>query len=207
MSPGLYVQMAGRGLRIADGKADCMVLDFAGVVEQHGPITAVRPPPKKGDKVGEAPVKVCDHCQEICALSVRVCPACGAEFPEPVKPALKLSNLDIMGVEGIDLDVSSWTWRKHISRASGKEMLSLTYYGGLSDAPVTEYLAVTHDGYAGEKSRRLLAEVAHKAGVVLDYGTAELHEMAQALTEGRPPASIEFKRENKFFTVLKRTWT
>jgi DNA repair protein RadD len=207
MSPGLYVQMAGRGLRIADGKADCMVLDFAGVVEQHGPITAVRPPPKKGDKVGEAPVKVCDHCQEICALSVRVCPACGAEFPEPVKPALKLSNLDIMGVEGIDLDVSSWTWRKHISRASGKEMLSLTYYGGLSDAPVTEYLAVTHDGYAGEKSRRLLAEVAHKAGVVLDYGTAELHEMAQALTEGRPPASIEFKREGKFFTVLKRTWT
>jgi DNA repair protein RadD len=207
MSPGLYVQMAGRGLRIADGKADCMVLDFAGVVEQHGPITAVRPPPKKGDKVGEAPVKVCDHCQEICALSVRVCPACGAEFPEPVKPALKLSNLDIMGIQGIDMDVTAWTWRKHISRASGKEMLALSYYGGLSDAPVTEYLAVTHDGYAGERSRRLLAEVAHRAGVVLDYGTAELHEMAQALTEGQPPAAIEFKREGKFFTVLKRTWT
>jgi len=206
MSPGLYVQMAGRGLRIADGKADCMVLDFAGVVEQHGPITAVRPPPKKGDKQGEAPVKVCDHCQEICALSVRVCPACGAEFPEPVRPALKLHNLDIMGNEGVDLDVTSWTWRKHISRASGKEMLSLTYYGGLSDAPVTEYLAVTHDGYAGEKSRRLLAEVAHQAGVVLDYGTADLHEMAQVLTEGQPPATIEFKREGKFFTILQRKW-
>ena len=207
MSPGLYVQMAGRGLRIADGKSDCMVLDFAGVVEQHGPITAVRPPPKKGDKVGEAPVKVCDQCQEICALSVRVCPACGSEFPEPVRPALKLHNLDIMGVEGVDMEVTSWTWRKHISRASGKEMLSLTYYGGLSDPPVTEYLAVTHDGYAGEKSRRLLAEVAHKAGVVLDYGAADLHEMAQILTEGQPPAAIEFKREGKFFTVLQRTWT
>lgn len=207
MSPGLYVQMAGRGLRIADGKSDCMVLDFAGVVEQHGPITAVRPPPKKGDKVGEAPVKVCDQCQEICHLSVRVCPACGSEFPEPVRPALKLHNLDIMGVEGVDMEVTSWTWRKHISRASGKEMLSLTYYGGLSDPPVTEYLAVTHDGYAGEKSRRLLAEVAHLAGVVLDYGTADLHEMAQELTEGRPPSAIEFKREGKFFAVLQRTWT
>ena len=207
MSPGLYVQMAGRGLRIAEGKTDCLVLDFAGVVEQHGPITAVRPPPKKGDKVGEAPVKVCDHCQEICALSVRVCPACGAEFPEPVKAALKLSNLDIMGVEGVDMDVTTWTWRKHISRASGKEMLSLTYYGGLSDPPVTEYLAVTHDGYAGEKSRRLLADIAYKAGVVLDYGTAELHEMAQTLTEGQPPSAIEFRREGKFFTVLQRTWT
>ena len=207
MSPGLYVQMAGRGLRIAPGKTDCLVLDFAGVVEQHGPITAVKPPPKKGDKQGEAPVKVCDHCQEICALSVRVCPACGEAFPEPERPELKLHNHDIMGQDGTDLDVTAWTWRKHISRASGREMLSLTYYGGLSDPPVTEYLAVTHDGYAGEKSRRLLAEIAHRAGVTLDYGVSELHQMAQQMTEGQPPAQIEFKREGRFFTVLKRTWT
>ena len=206
MSPGLYVQMAGRGLRIAPGKTDCLVLDFAGVVEQHGPITAVRPPPKKGDKVGEAPVKVCDHCQEICALSVRVCPACGEAFPEPVKAALKLSNLDIMGIQGIDLDVTAWQWRKHISKASGKEMLALTFYGGLSDAPVTEYLCVTHDGYSGEKARRLLAEIAHKAGIELDYSAVDLHQMAQQMTEGTPPKSIEFKREGKFFTVMKRSW-
>ena len=206
MSPGLYVQMAGRGLRIAPGKTDCLVLDFAGVVEQHGPITAVKPPPKKGDKQGEAPVKVCDHCQEICALSVRVCPACGEAFPEPERPELKLHNHDIMGQDGTDLDVTAWTWRKHISRASGREMLSLTYYGGLSDPPVTEYLAVTHDGYAGEKSRRLLAEIAHRAGVTLDYGVSELHQMAQQMTEGQPPAQIEFKREGRFFTVLKRTF-
>jgi DNA repair protein RadD len=206
MSPGLYVQMAGRGLRIAPGKTDCLVLDFAGVVEQHGPITAVRAPPRKGDKQGEAPVKVCENCQEICALSVRVCPACGEAFPEPVKPALKLHNLDIMGVEGVDMEVTAWTWRKHISRASGREMLSVTYYGGLSDPPVTEYLAVTHDGYAGEKSRRLLADIAHQASVTLDYAAVDLHQMAGQMTEGKPPATIEFKKEGKFFTVLKRTW-
>lgn len=206
MSPGLYVQMAGRGLRIADGKTDCLVLDFAGVVEQHGPITAVRPPPKKGDKQGEAPIKVCENCQEICALSVRVCPSCGEAFPEPVKPALKLSHLDIMGVEGIDLEVTAWTWRKHISRASGKEMLSCTIYGGLSDPPVTEYLAVTHDGYAGEKSRRLLAEIAHKAGVSINYSASDLHQLAQQMTDGMPPSSIEFKREGKFYTIIKRAW-
>ena len=206
MSPGLYVQMAGRGLRIAPDKTDCLVLDFAGVVEQHGPITAVKPPPKKGDKVGEAPVKVCDHCQEICHLSVRVCPACGEAFPEPVKAALKLHNHDIMGIEGIDMEVTAWQWRKHISRASGKEMLAVTYYGNLSDAPVTEYLAVTHDGYAGEKSRRLLAEIAHQAGVTLDYSAVDLHQMAQQMTEGRPPSAIEFRKDGKFFTVIKRTY-
>ena len=206
MSPGLYVQMAGRGLRIAPGKTDCLVLDFAGVVEQHGPITAVKPPPRKGDKVGEAPVKVCENCQEICHLSVRECPACLYPFPEPERPALKLHNLDIMGQDGTDLDVTAWTWRKHISRASGREMLSCTYYGGLSDPPVVEYLAVTHEGYAGERSRRLLAEIAHQTGVTLDYGVSELHQMAGQMTEGRPPAQIEFKREGRFFTVLKRTF-
>ncbi len=206
MSPGLYVQMAGRGLRIAPGKTDCLVLDFAGVVEQHGPITAVKPPPRKGDKVGEAPVKVCDHCQEICHLSVRVCPACGEAFPEPVKAALKLHNLDIMGVEGTDMEVTAWTWRKHISRASGREMLAVTYYGGLSDPPVTEYLAVTHEGYSGERSRRLLAEIAHQAGLVLDYGVVDLHQMAGQMTDGRPPAIIEFRKDGKFFTVIKRQY-
>ena len=207
MSPGLYVQMAGRGLRIAPGKTDCLVLDFAGVVEQHGPITAVRAPPKKGDKVGEAPVKVCDHCQEICALSVRVCPACGEAFPEPERPPLRLHNLDIMGQDGTDLEVSSWTWRKHISRASGREMLAVSYYGGLSDPPVTEYLAVTHDGYAGEKSRRLLADIAYKSKSKLTYLMADLHDMAQILTEGQPPSAIEFKREGKFFSIIRRMWT
>ena len=54
LSPGLYVQMAGRGLRIAPGKEDCLVLDFAGVVAKHGPITAVEPPKKGGSGDGEA---------------------------------------------------------------------------------------------------------------------------------------------------------
>jgi len=114
--------------------------------------------------------------------------------------------LDIMGVEGTDMEVTAWTWRKHISRASGREMLAVTYYGGLSDPPVTEYLAVTHEGYAGEKSRRLLAEIAHQAGVVLDYGAVDLHQMAQQMTEGRPPKIIEYRREGKFFTIIKRQY-
>jgi DNA repair protein RadD len=85
-------------------------------------------------------------------------------------------------------------------------MLSCTFYGGLSDPPVTEYLAVCHDGYAGEKSRRLLADIAYQAGIELTYGWVDLHQMAGQMTEGRPPATIEFKKEGKFFTVLKRTW-
>ena len=206
MSPGLYVQMAGRGLRIAEGKTDCLVLDFAGVVEQHGPITSVNPPPKKGDKIGEAPVKVCDNCQEICGLSARVCPACGTPFPEPERPALRLHHNDIMGQSGKELEISSWTWRKHISRASGKEMITCTLYGSLSDAPVTSYYAICHDGFAGEKARKNLADIAHQAGVILDYASADLHDIAKQMTEGAPPKVIEYKREGRFYTVLSHQW-
>ncbi len=37
-STGLYVQQVGRGLRLAKGKTDALVLDYAGLVRRHGPI-------------------------------------------------------------------------------------------------------------------------------------------------------------------------
>lgn len=43
LSTGLYIQMLGRGTRLADGKADCLVLDFARNIKRHGPVDAVTP--------------------------------------------------------------------------------------------------------------------------------------------------------------------
>src|ERR1700761_7754228 len=40
-SPVLYVQMGGRGMRIAEGKLDCCLLDFGGVINELGPIDLV----------------------------------------------------------------------------------------------------------------------------------------------------------------------
>jgi DNA repair protein RadD len=42
MSASLYVQMAGRGMRVKSHTDHCLVLDFAGVVASHGPITNVQ---------------------------------------------------------------------------------------------------------------------------------------------------------------------
>ena len=44
MSPGLWVQMLGRGTRTAPGKDDCLVLDFAGNTMRLGPINNVQIP-------------------------------------------------------------------------------------------------------------------------------------------------------------------
>lgn len=212
MSASLYVQMAGRGMRVKSHTDHCLVLDFAGVVATHGPITAVQPPKKAGEGNGEAPVKVCDNCGELCAISVAACPACGHPFPEPERKKLELRDDDIMGLEGKDLEVSSWNWRRHVSRASGKEMLSCTYYGSLSDKPITEYLPVLHDGYAGQKAMRQLLTMANSSGAHLAEaahmeGSEGLEYLAVQMSNSKPPTSIEYRLDGKFHRVLNRRWT
>jgi DNA repair protein RadD len=216
MSPGLYLQMAVRGMRPHPGKADCLVLDFAGVVEAHGPITNVQPPKKGSDGNGEAPVKVCDECGELVHISAAVCPACGAMVPEPIKKALVLHHDDIMGLEGKDLEITTWNWRIHTSKASGKLMLSCTYYGELSDKPITEYLPVLHDGYAGQRSMHQLVTMAASSGANLAGVHLEAHIMqdedvlnyiSTAMSNSAPPKAIEYRKDGKFFRVIKRNWT
>ena len=208
MSPALYVQMAGRGMRPKSHTDHCLVLDFAGVVETHGPITAVQPPKKKGDGTGEAPVKVCDECHEIVHISAQICPACGNPFPPPPPKPMNLRDDDIMGLEGYDMQIKEWQWRKHLSRTSGKEMLAVTYYGeNLSDHPVTEYFPVTHDGYAGEKARRNVAIIANQAGAKIDIESEDiLNIMSVRLSDAQHPQAIEYRQDGKFFRVVKREW-
>jgi len=205
MSPSLYVQMAGRGLRPKSHTDHCLVLDFAGVVSTHGPITNVQPPKKGGEGNGEAPIKVCENCQEICAISVKVCPSCGEPFPLQEPPKLALRNDDIMGLQGADMDITAWNWRVHTSRTSGNEMLAVTYYGALSDAPITEYLAVLNQGYAGDKAQQLMIGMATRSKATL-MGANSLPLMAEALNNSNAPSSIEYKKDGKFFRVIKRSW-
>jgi DNA repair protein RadD len=205
MSPGLYVQMAGRGLRPSPGKADCLVLDFAGVVGTHGPITNITPPQKAGDGNGEAPVKVCDNCNELCAISAKFCPACNYPFPEPESKKLKLHTDDIMGLEGIDMPLTGWKWREHISATSGKAMLAVSYYGRLSDPSVTEYFPVLHEGYAGQKAMKQVYEIAVHAKIV-GMDVNNLSSLAAQLSKGNCPKLISYKKDGKFYRINNREW-
>jgi DNA repair protein RadD len=211
MSASLYVQMAGRGMRVKSHTDHCLVLDFAGVVATHGPITAVQPPKKGGDGDGEPPVKVCDNCGELVHISVMVCPACDYAFPPRGLKKLKLHNDDIMGMEGKDFNVTSWVWRRHISKASGNLMLACTYYGSLSDKPITEYLVVLNQGYAGQMALQKLIDIADKCGADLSGvkglpGSEALDYIVIQMSKSRPPDSIEYRIDGKFFNVIRRTW-
>ncbi|WP_246637966.1 helicase-related protein [Nitratireductor kimnyeongensis] len=164
LSAGLYVQMAGRGLRLFPGKEDCLFLDFAGVVRKHGPIDAVIPPhERKGD--GEAPIKQCPEtetdahdnkgCGSLVHASARVCPDCGFEFPIDTAPKIKETAEDTP-----ILSKGEPTWREIVSRRfdfhEGKgnkpPSVKVTYMAGLT--AMREWLCPQHTGFAKSKADR-----------------------------------------------------
>lgn len=211
MSTSLYVQMAGRGMRTKQHTDHCLVLDFAGVVSMHGPITAVDPGQRRGDGEGESmvPAKACEQCHELCAPACRVCPACGTPFPEPRSKELELHDDDIMGTDDLKhMEVTDWMWRRHVSKASGKEMLACSYYSSpLEPSRVTEYFPVLHEGYAQQKAVKAVAEIASRSeapGSVLNM--LDMADCAAALQAGKPPKSIDYKRDGKFYRVIRRHW-
>lgn len=211
MSPGLYLQMAGRGMRVAEGKDDCLVLDFAGNVSRHGPITFVAPPTKNG--IGIANTKECPKCSEIVPTKIYVCPSCQHEWDKPAVPQgrpkvnFTLHNDDIMGIKPIDMEVRTWRWSVEVSKKHNKEMLRVTYYGKLSDPAVDEYFTILHDGYAGEKARLNLKNLITGANIQLSlYEHDTLYDLRKSLQNGKPPVSIKYRREGRFFNVLDRTF-
>lgn len=90
-------------------------------------------------------------------------------------------------------------------------MLSCTYYGSLSDKPVTEYLPVLHDGYAGQRAMQQLFAMANSSGAHLAEaahmeGSEGLEYLAVQMNNSKPPTSIEYRLDGKFHRVLKRSW-
>ncbi len=204
MSPGLYVQMAGRGLRTAQGKKDCLVLDFAGNVQQHGPITAVNPPRRKGQRQGVAPAKICPQCDEIIPASALVCPECGFAFPRNAQ-TFGLHDDDIMGLSPMEMQVSSWQWTMATAR-NGRRMLACRFYSAsLSRQPLTRFYCLWHDGLAAQLALESLCRVAGHAGVDLsEHATPE--DLCEAFDGARPPARIQYRRSGKYYDVINQIW-
>lgn len=82
-SLGLYLQMVGRGLRLAPKKENCLVLDFGECIDRFGPIDTAQPAKRSKS---EKRSKTCPECSEVVSFFARKCPACGFEFQaRPVK--------------------------------------------------------------------------------------------------------------------------
>lgn len=156
-SPGLYYQMIGRGLRLSEGKPNCLVLDLAGLVYEHGPIDTLNDRitnREKGEK-GEAPVKTCQHCLSICPAGCRKCPECGAPFPElPIaKHEVKAAHVSPLA-ETTDVPVDATAYSVHKGKdASKPATVCVTYKCGLRF--IREWWSLDHNAHAFARSKAM----------------------------------------------------
>jgi len=196
-SVGLYAQMIGRGTRIAPGKDDCLVLDFAGNVMRHGPIDRLDGRLKnKNEKPGDAPVKTCPECNEINHASVRQCTACGYEFPPP-KPeiAARASDAPILSTQAIAkwLDVSRVSYMPHAKEGKPTSM-RVDYHCGI--VRHSEWICFDHSGYPRQKACDWWR---HRAITPVPITTAEA---LSRTVELRTPSAIKARPVGKYVEIV-----
>lgn len=193
-SAGLYVQMAGRGTRLAPGKQSCLVLDFAGNVARHGPIDAVKAKkPAAGE--GVAPTKVCPACDSILAAAVRQCPDCGYQFPPPeIKVEATATTLAILSAARPEWgEVSSIAFSRH-EKPGKPPSLRVDYCCGL--ASHSEWICFEHTGYARQKA---VAWWRSRSTAPVPATIADALAQADALTK---PAAILVRPSGRFTEIL-----
>lgn len=198
-STGLYVQMAGRGMRIADGKSECLVLDFAGNVSRHGPIDGIAMPEdkRKSDEPGEAPTKVCPQCEEVLWIAARECPGCGHIFPEPEPKIDKTASTEaIMNLTAPTVwePVRDIEYRRH-RKTGSPDSLRVDYLVGLR--VVSEWVCLEHSGFARQKAVRWWQEWA---------GTPPPNTVEDALArvdELRRPSEAVLERDGKYHRIKR----
>lgn len=172
-SPGLWVQMLGRGTRPAyvsgydleasaqqrlasiatSHKQSCLVLDFAGNTRRLGPINDPVLPKRKGKKGGNAPVRICDNCGTYCHASLIECPECGYQFPRSVKikahagtDALIANDMPLVETFKVD----KVTYNKH-TKEGRPDSIRASYYCGLRK--FDEWICLEHGGFPRKRAK------------------------------------------------------
>lgn len=200
-SAGLYVQMAGRGLRLYPGKENCLFLDFAGVVRKHGPIDAVTPPSARSGN-GEAPVKLCPQesggCGSLVHASVRQCPDCGYEFPVDDTPKIQKQADDVPMLSKGEATWRTVTRRRfafHEGKGGKPPSVKVTYSQGLTQ--FNEWLCFEHSGYAQSKAHRWWSQ--HGGARPFPKTVLEALERQNELKE---TAEISVRPDGRYWSVV-----
>jgi DNA repair protein RadD len=157
LSPSLYVQMVGRGLRVSPYKKDCLVLDLAGVIAEHGPIDDIRiKEKKKGGDGGAPPTKTCPQCAEILPASAIVCHCCGHEMPREIArhDAVAANVSPLKNLREEIEKVKRVKWMVHVKKggdANTPKTLRVIYEYGIHQ-DVSEWVCLEHSGFARRKA-------------------------------------------------------
>lgn len=182
-SPGLHIQMMGRGTRpynpMNPGDVDatyfvkpkdyCIVMDFARNVELLGPINDPVIPRKPGEQGGEAPVRICPEnktdikgrigCGTHNHSSAPSCIFCGFIFPAK-KEELRVSSDDVFVAPPTNSKPKSKIEYWNVAQVfytphqkTGSLPVIKVIYACSNGKSLNEFVCLEHSGMAGRKAR------------------------------------------------------
>jgi DNA repair protein RadD len=200
-SAGFVVQAAGRGTRLSPGKSDCLLLDHAGILSEHGPIDLIRAK-RKGEKgEGTAPVKTCPECKTIVFAGCTVCPECDFEFPQaPAKINAEASNAAALSTQ-LRIEaypVTSVSYYRH-KKEGKRDTMRVEYQCGLMHN-FREWVCIEHSGGARERAAWWWFVRTGNKNVP--------NTIADALArtkELKVPKEVNIKKVGKYFEVVSAT--
>lgn len=204
-STGLYVQMVGRGTRIAEGKTDCLLLDYGNNVITHGVFDDVKPKFKRagsgdGDK---PPAKECPDCSEILHAAVRHCPVCNHEFPPPeiVHNVTAYSGAVLSEqVKPETLPVTDVRYRVH--KKQGKpDSIRIDYECGMM-AVHSEWVCPEHQGFARRKFEQRCAS---EWRIIPPANCDEFLKLKDAIPKPKT-ISVRAQPASKYVDIVERVY-
>lgn len=227
-STGLWVQVCGRGMRPAEGKADCLVLDFGGNVARHGPIDKIEPHGGGGNGTGEPMVKPCPECATLVWIAASECRQCGYVWTVPCPQCESPVRI---GIKRCDACGHDWFTPNHAAQASTDALLStmqkpvehhvrnvtyhrhqkegkpdslkVTYWCDGLGARFSEWVCIEHDAYARYKAEAWWMIRSGEPRELVPTSVDDAIELASYL---RQPTTVLVKRNGKFDEVIGYGW-
>lgn len=196
-SAGLFVQMSGRGTRLCKSKQNCLLLDHAGLLLEHGPVDTIQPP-RKGEKgEGVAPTKMCPQCKTILFAGFLTCPECGHIFDR------NELDIDRRATEAAALSTQMKTETHKVTHVhyfrhqkEGKpDSIRVEYLCGLQS--FREWACLSHSGTPRIKACQWWA--ARSGG---KPAPANTEEGLKRQNELATPSEIEVRRVGKYFEIV-----
>jgi DNA repair protein RadD len=209
-SPVLYVQGAGRGMRIAPGKKDCLWLDFSDTTARLGPLDKIRGRAKRSSNPGMAPFAVCDDCgAQVRPASLLVCPECGFVMREEEAPsARKVSDAAVLASQVRQkinrYEIDRVQYAKH-EKAGSPPSLRVEYWAGYR-CVAREWVCLSHAGYALAKARSWFSDRSPAGYSHLPGSVDQALEWLDTGFELRQPSAIVVNETAKFPEIVSYEW-